>query len=162
MDANLHIAFYLGHGLHAGPVALPTALADVQARVQFIAMIDEPLLLDAEGVAQWNKMGRRLRRMENASRQVMPEVPGSLGRVSIALRLWSGCITAANAIARETLSGPNTPDGREAEFQTIDAFAATDQIFTAGVEAAPAFKTSQGQAYSLEGVPADSSVRRHG
>ena len=43
----------------------------------------------------------------------------------------------------------------------IDALAAADQLFQAGVEAAPAFKTGRDQPYCLDGVPEDSAVRRH-
>lgn len=77
---------------------MPAALA-VQARATFIREIDKPLLVDGEGVAQWEEFGAQLRAIAQASAHVMPELDNELDRVSIALVLWSGCITAAKAIA---------------------------------------------------------------
>jgi hypothetical protein len=91
----------------------------------------------------------------------MPDVPGALDRVNVALRLWSGCLSAAKTIALETRSGPNTPAMRANAFASLDALAHGDPIFAAGMEAAPAFKKLRDQPYSLDGVPKDSPVRRY-
>jgi hypothetical protein len=161
MDPNKGIALSLARGLAQTPLPLPAALTDVQARATFIREIDKPLLVDANGVAQWQELGAQLRAISQASAEVMPELAGELDRVAIALMLWSGCITAAKAIAFETRSGKNTIAGRAQEFAAIDSLAAQDALFCAGVEAAPAFKTQRGQTYSLEGVPQASPVHRY-
>jgi hypothetical protein len=92
----------------------------------------------------------------------IPDVPDTKTRVSISLRLWSGCMSAAKTIAEGTRSGPNTAEGRHRVFaEIIDPIAENDPIYAAGVEAAPAFKTRRNQPYILDGVPEGSSVRRY-
>jgi hypothetical protein len=142
-------------------LTLPAALTDVQARARFIREIDKPLLVDGSGVAQWRQFGGQLRAIAQSSAELMPELVGELDRVAVGLVLWSGCITAAKAIAFETRSGENTAAGRSQQFAAIDELAAQDELFCAGVEAAPAFKTQREQPYSLDGVPQTSPVRRH-
>lgn len=91
----------------------------------------------------------------------MRSIPDEFDRLSVALGLWSGCLSAAKVIALGTRSGPNTPEIRRAAFEGyIDPAAASDNVFRAGVEAAPAFKALRSEAIDLEGVPADFSVRR--
>jgi hypothetical protein len=155
------IAFSLARGLAQLRLALRAPLLDIQARAIFIRQIDKPLLVDADGIAQWEEFGAHLRTIAQASTNVMAEVDNELDRVAIALALWSGCIMAAKAIAFETRSGENTADGRAREFAAIDGLAAQDALFCAGVEAAPAFKTQREQPYNLDGVPHSSPVRRH-
>jgi hypothetical protein len=91
----------------------------------------------------------------------MPDLGDQLDRVATALMLWSGCITAAKAVAFETRSGDNSAAGRAQQFALIDELAAQDALYCAGVEAAPAFETQRSQPYSLDGVPQSSPVRRH-
>lgn len=155
------IALSLARGIGLGPLALPAALADVQTRATFIREIDKPLLVDGNGVAQWEQFGAQLRAIAQASAEVMPELENELDRVAIALALWSGCIIAVKAIAFETRSGENTSAGRAQAFAAIDGVARQDVLFCAGVEAAPAFKTQREQPYSLDGVPQSSPVRRY-
>jgi hypothetical protein len=78
----------------------------------------------------------------------MPTVSDPLDRIAIALRLWAGCLAAAKTIADATRSG-------------IDATAANDGLFRAGVEAARMFKRLRGQPFFLDGVPERSAVRRY-
>ena len=161
MDPNMGIALSLARGLAQRPLTLPGGLTDVQARATFIREIDKPLLVDADGVAQWEEFGAQLRAISQSSAALMPELVGELDRVAVALVLWSGCITAAKAIALDTRSGENTAAGRVQQFVAIDGLAAQDALFCAGVEAAPAFKTQRDQPYSLDGVPQTSPVRRY-
>jgi hypothetical protein len=161
VDPNMAIALSFARGLARTPLTLPGALTDVQARATFIREIDKPLLVDGDGVWQWQGLGVRLRAIAQASAEVMPELAGELDRVAVALLLWSGCISAAKAIAFETRSGENTAAGRAQEFVGIDALAAQNLLYCAGVEVAPAFKTQREQPYSLDGVTQTSPVRRH-
>ena len=161
VDPNMVIALSLARGLAQRPLPLPAALVDVQARATFVLQIDKPLLVDADGIAQWEEFGAHLHAIAQASATVMTEVGSELDRVSIALALWSGCIMAAKAIASETRSGENTAAGRAEQFAAIDGLAAQDSLFRAGVEAAPAFKVRRAQPYSLDGVPSASPVRRY-
>jgi hypothetical protein len=158
----MRIGLYLAHGLapHAPP--LPVALADVERRAEFVKQVNRMLLVDGEGVARWADMGRHLADAATASDKVMPEVTDPLERVSVALRLWAGCLTAAKAIAYDTRSGANAATGRAHAFaEGIDQQAAADPVFRAGVEAAPAFHALHGDPCFLDGVPTDSPVRTY-
>lgn len=72
---------------------------------------------------------------------------------SIALRLWSGCISAAKVIALETRSGPNTPDYRKKASKTLLRTAQIDKIFAAGVVAAVEFKKLRKEPHDYSGIP---------
>lgn len=128
------IALSLARGLAQRPLPLPAALVDVEARATFILQIDKPLLVDVNGIAQWEQFGAQLHTIAGASTDVMAEVDSELDRVSIALVLWSGCIMAAKAIAFETRLGEKTAAGRAEQFGAIDGLAAQDALFCAGVE----------------------------
>jgi hypothetical protein len=84
-------------------------------------------------------------------------------KINIALRLWSGCIKAAKSISSQTLSGPNSSLDSRIAFFWIDLWSKMDPIYCAGVETAPVWKMliNQKDDISLEGIPADSSVRKY-
>jgi len=117
--------------------------------------------VDVNGAAQWEDFGSQLRAIAEASASQMPELFSELDRVAVALTLWSGCIMAAKSIAMETRSGENTSTGRAQQFTLIDNVARQNQLFSAGVEAAPSFKAARGEEISLDGVPYTSPVRRY-
>jgi hypothetical protein len=170
MDPNMRIAYYLGRGLAPKPLHLPPALQPIDPRAEFIVQVNEALPIEGTGgflvgpqpgVAEWERMGIRLRRIADLAAGAMADPPDPFSRVSIALRLWAGCLDGGKTIALETLSGRNTPDrARDCE-QLIHPRAADDPLYRAGVEAAPAFKREYQQPYSLAGVPADSPLRRY-
>jgi hypothetical protein len=91
---------------------------------------------------------------------LMPDVTDDQERLNITLRLWAGCVSAGKTIASATRSGANTAEVRATAFRGIDARAAGDRVFEAGVEAAPAWKALRGDEVSFDGVPADSPVHR--
>lgn len=157
----MRIALELSRGFEREPLELPAPLAKVSRRAQFIDAIDGPLLVDGAGVWQWADMATRLRDIAETSLPVMPDVSDPFDRIAIALRLWAGCLSAAKVIAAETRSGPNTRASRSAAFSDIDGVTAHDDLFRAGMEAAPAFKDGRGQTYCLDGVPHGSPVHRH-
>jgi hypothetical protein len=162
VDPNMYHALWLGQGLADGKVlARPKMLTDVDRRAEFIADIDDLFMPGDTPAAQLIGLGKRLRYLAEASAATMPDVSDPLDRIAIALRLWAGCLGAAKTIADVTMSGPNTPEDRARRFPAIDATAAQDDLFCAGVEAAPAFKSLRGQPYYLDGVPDESPVRRH-
>lgn len=79
-------------------------------------------------------------RLDDLCRNQLGDQISENQRISIALRLWSGCISAAKTIALETLDGKMTPDTRRQFFNNVDNVAMTDSIFCLGVESAPAYK----------------------
>jgi outer membrane murein-binding lipoprotein Lpp len=122
--------------------------------------IDGSLVTGGDLYQVMGQIATQTRRVEEGSRAFMQDVPDTMVRINIGLRLWSGCLSAAKTIAHETRSGPNTPAMRRQQMETIDEIAAADAVYAAGVEAAPAFKRLRNQAYSLDGVPEGSRVRR--
>lgn len=122
-DPNMQIAFSVGAGLAHGPPDLPAPLSDLDRRTEFILRIDRPLLIDADGIAQWVEFGRHLQAVAEIGREVMPSLDDQLDRVSVAFRLWSGCLMAVKTIAHETRAGVNTASSRAEGFEAIDALA---------------------------------------
>lgn len=100
-------------------------------------------------------------RLDDLCRNQLGDQISENQRISIALRLWSGCISAAKTIALETRDGKMTPDIRRQFFNNIDNVAMTDSIFCLGVESAPAYKKIHQQSYSFVGIPGTSHVRKH-
>jgi hypothetical protein len=100
-------------------------------------------------------------RLDDLCRNQLGDQINENQRISIALRLWSGCISAAKTITLETRDGKMTPDTRKQIFRDIDNVAITDSIFCLGVESAPAYKKIHQQCYSFVGVPGTSHVRKH-
>jgi hypothetical protein len=160
VDPNPTVAYGLANGLNPSPLSLPHALSGVDARARFIESIDGLILVDAAGTPDWERMGQHLRMVVSRSEAVLPRT-GALDRIAVALRLWTGCIEAAKTIALGTRSGPNSAEIRAAWFSQIDARAATDAVYRAGVEAAPAFQRERQNEISFDGVPEESAVRRY-
>jgi hypothetical protein len=159
-DPNMATALHWANGL-GPPPPLPLILHEVSQRALLVHYIDGPLvqnrLLD---VLSDKDKARRIDQLAQLCGKFVSDVGDANVRANLALRLWSGCLMAAKSIALETLSGPNTPEMRASNFVTIDALAAGDPIFRAGVEAAPLFKKLREELYSLKGVPQVSAVRR--
>jgi hypothetical protein len=101
------------------------------------------------------------RRLDDLCRNLLDDQTSESQRVSIALRLWSGCLSAAKTIAIETRDGITTPEIRRQIFSDIDSVAMADSIFCLGVESAPAYKKIHQQCYSFVGIPGISHVRKH-
>ncbi len=159
-DPNMELALLLAQSLGPAP-ALPNSLTPVDRRAEFINIIDGSLVIGLDLGAVVARLGSRMREIAELSADYIPEISDSLLRVNIALRLWSGCLFAAKTIALETRSGPNTPEMRAQIMEIVDRIAATDEIYAAGVEAAPTFKRIRDQGFSFDGVPANSRVRRY-
>lgn len=159
-DPNMETALRWANSLSSDSV-LPASLTDRGRRAELVKVIDDPLPRGPLLLHQLpqEEAQRRLQEVALLSKEFVPDVPDDGKRVSIVLRLWSGCLMAAKTIAEETRSGPNTPEIRRTTFeQVIDPQAESDAVFRAGVEAAAAFKRLRKQAYSFEGVPGGSSV----
>lgn len=157
-DLNMEAAWHLANGLGAVR-ELPESLNDSEIRARFVDAIDAPLIQGNSNGEAFKYLGARLVSIARKSSEYIPEISGSLLRVNIALRLWSGCLSAAKTIALETRDGENTPEGRRKLFESaIDPRAASDPIYRAGVEAAPLFKQLRQEEISFEGVPENSPV----
>jgi len=141
---------------------LPISLRDPEVRASLVNEIDSFFVGGATFVAlSESEIRARLDDLAQRSSAFLPDVSSARDRVNLCLRLWSGCIDGAKTIAMETRSGPNAPQDRDNIFREwIHPRAAADPVYALGVEAAPAFKRLRRQAYSLEGLPQESPVRR--
>ncbi|MFQ5872055.1 MAG: hypothetical protein ACE5IB_07850 [Candidatus Geothermarchaeales archaeon] len=159
---DLNMATALGWANQLGaPPQLPPSLEPVDRRAELVDAIDEPLVRDSDlHVLDRAEKESRLDDISRTSRIYVTDVGDDGDRINIALRLWSGCMSAAETIAHEVKSGLNTPEKRSQVFGTIiDPMSELDQIYRAGVEAAPSFKNLRNEPYSFEGVPTSSPVR---
>ena len=158
-DPNMVAARKLAEGLGSPPV-LPSSMQTIESRSQFADAIDGPLVEGGTLEEIMVSIGKRIAEISAIAERHMPDVNDPIARLNIALRLWSGCLSAAKTIALETRSGPNTPESRQGTFANLDIIAQSDPIFNAGMEVAPAFKKHRGEPVSFEGVPASSPVRK--
>jgi hypothetical protein len=158
MDPSMDIAWLFGTHL-CPPQPLPASLRSFQRRAELVHAIDGPFWKDLQLFSLVCVLARRVGEVAELPAPLVPDVPDPLQRLSIALRLWAGCLDAAKTIAPETNSGPNTPEDRARIMPSIDARATEDAVYRAGVEAAPAFKPLRDQPYSMDGVPDGSPVR---
>jgi hypothetical protein len=139
---------------------MPGSLHGFRQRAELVHSIDGPFWQEPlELNTLMSTLGRRIGQIARQTASLMPDVPDPIARLNIALRLWAGCLDTAKTIASQTNRGPNSPQTRAAAMPGIDARAATDAVYQAGVEAAPAFKMLRNEPYSMEGVPAGSAVR---
>lgn len=71
-------------------------------------------------------------------------------RTRIALRLWSGCISAAKSLSLQTKDGPNNERYRRVAFEEIDIKCGRDSVYRRGVEIAPLFKANRKQSEDVD------------
>jgi hypothetical protein len=138
-------------------------MTNVNRRAELVDAVDRPFA--GETFGDLDAINRAIqescRVFVEESRLLMSDVTDDQERLNITLRLWTGCVSAGKTIASATRSGANTAEVRATAFRGIDARAAGDRVFEAGVEAAPAWKALRGDEVSFDGVPADSPVRRY-
>lgn len=145
------------------PPKLPLSLQNVKQRARLVDAIDWPLIQNCLiGMLNKEDKANRLHTVGEISKIYIIDIDDEKIRISLSLRLWSGCISAAKTIALETMRGPNTPYDREIIFsRKIDPITQQDPIYCAGVEAAPAFKKLRKEPYLFDGVPLNSAVRKY-
>jgi hypothetical protein len=158
MDTALAWAEELGP-----PPSLPPSLRDVAERAKLVSAIHE-YVARGSFLHELTPSEKILRQAEIASAvaPLLPDVHAQQVQLNLALRLLSGCISAAKTIAPGTQAGVNTPQLRQHVFgRRIDPRTRLDPVYRAGVEAAPVFLKLRGQDYALHGVPDDSVVRAY-
>ena len=139
------------------PPPLPKSLEDPHVRARLIDKVNwhfqESLLpfLPTEVALD------RARRTAQLAQEFLPDVQDTWIVANIVLRLWSGCIAAANGIAEES----HTPEERSRRFtEVLDPISEDDPIHKAGVETAPLFKSLREETVVFDGVPEKSPVRK--
>ncbi len=99
--------------------------------------------------------------IDHITRRHLPDVPDLNARLSIALRLWAGYMDAAKMIAEGTRYEMNDATTRQRDNPVLEARAAADPVYAAGVEAAPHFKHRVlGEPIFSDGIPAGAVVLR--
>jgi hypothetical protein len=162
-DPNMETALMWAEEI--GPVReLPSSLIDdVTKRAELVNLVDPVLVQNSllPNLTDEEKQ-RRIHEITKIGRSHITEHLEDAEIASILLRLWSGCVMAAKTIAHETRSGPNTPEMRGYIFKNmLDPICLRDPIFSAGIEAAPAFKELRKEPYSFDGIPTNSVVKIH-
>jgi hypothetical protein len=166
MDPTMDIMLAIAYGLVplAIPIQLPASMQDPRACAALVHAIDGPTVLDfASPIALGQTLAARLGEISSGSAALMPDVADDMLRLVIGLRVWTGCMDAAKLL-RDVAAGDleYTPQMRMEGFTArVDPIAAQDAIYRAGVEAAPTFRRNRGQPLFDDGVPAESTVRRH-
>lgn len=161
-DLNMHTAYIWANEWCPTP-PLELAVENVDERAELVDRIGEVLVPDNQQLHKLpqNEKIQRLNAISILMKEKFPNEKIINKRISFALRLWSGCISATKTIALETMDGLNTPEMRRRIFEEIEPIAQRDPIFMAGVEAATAPKRRHNQCYSFLGVPESSCVRRY-
>ena len=161
VDTNMETALQWANELGSSPM-LPVSLENVDLRARLVNAIDTPLVYKEVILERLNPQEKSLR-MNNFAKTAAPymqEIDDASVRLNIVLRLYSGCLSAAKAIALQTNDGPNTPERRAEQAVTVDFIAQSDMIYSAGAEAAPSFKRLRREAFSLDGIPKNSVIRK--
>jgi hypothetical protein len=99
--------------------------------------------------------------LDQLTARVLPDVSDKAERTNIALRLYAGYLDVAKSIDAKTAAGPNSTATRQRDIPIVEAKAANDAIYAAGVEAAPQFKHRElDQDIFRDGIPDGSIVLR--
>ncbi len=142
-DPNMVLAHHFATNLGPAPPLLQP-LQPVERRAELVDRIDAPLVKHVDLLAVVGRIATRVRDVIRVTPEFMPDVEDPIDRLNIALRLWSGCLSAARIIAYGSRSGPNDAALRAQIMPQVDAVAEEDPIYAAGVESAPAFKRRAG------------------
>ena len=169
-DANMITAYFWACGIFQPD--LSSSLTDIDKRTRFVNEVNDILIryitndINSGGYGQFSDFALDIKDnilidIKEKGKSYFSNDENDNIIINTSLRLWSGCMEAAKAIAFETIDGRNTAQSRQTSFFQIDFFSKIDLIYTAGVESAPSFKRLHKQYYSFNGVPPDSAVRRY-
>lgn len=158
-DLNMMLALELADQLApAGTVPpsitsmSPDQRADMILDVVKLAPRDK-LPVNLDDLAPFVQIAKFIGTVGKRSAASIPDAPDGFERVSIMLRMWSGCLMTGKTIADGTRSGPNTKQLREQNARRIDAIATRDAAFEAGMPAAVIITIREGKPYSFDGAP---------
>jgi hypothetical protein len=91
--------------------------------------------------------------------RLLPDMPDTVLRVNVSLRLFAGYLDAAKIIAKEVRDRKNDAKTRQDEMPSCDERAKNDQIYAAGVQVAPFYKRAVlKQEIFKDGIPAGSII----
>lgn len=160
--------------LTSRPQGFPTSIQDVQQRAKLVDDIDKtmskhfssfslsPLYKEQICSLSQSLFDTMMKEVTRIAKEQIIEVDDTNARNGVALSIWSGCMSAAKEIASGTRAGANTPQTREYSFTyIINPLCEIDELYKAGVEAAPIFKRLREDEISFDGVPPESPVRKY-
>jgi hypothetical protein len=145
---------------------LPSSIQDIRTRARLVDGIDKSISkhfgeMQIFALPQ-STFDSMMRDMSTMAEKHIKDVDNTNARNGVASSVWSGCLSAAKEIALGTRNGENTPESRREVFtKLIDPLCKVDELFKAGVEAAPVFKRLRGEEVKFEGVPESSPARMY-
>lgn len=184
LNLNTAIAYELSVPLDTPKIThLPYKILNLSKRAKFIDYIDTTIM---SNVKLWDYCNKPLDLEVFLDRVAKESTINNLlnydpchkftkqNKVSLALRLWCGCIDAAKLIGlTSTLTASNysswkitcertiSAGERRKDSLHIDILSHKDPIYCAGAEASSALKSLRKQYYSFNGVSRKSVVRRY-
>lgn len=152
------------------PKGLPSSIQNIETRARLVDDIDKAMFKHFSSSAyggQINALPQTsfdalVKDMTNVAEKHIVDIDNPNARNGVGLSVWSGCMSAAKTIALETRDGENTPETRSLVFTNIiNPLCEIDELYKAGVEAAPIFKRLREDEISFDGVPPESPVRKY-
>lgn len=164
-DPNINIGIRIGVSMsYPGPDISGLLASDITELARLIKRFNEELDMSHFEVelAKADNKKEFLSRIVEWMKNILPELKLTEEElISLGLRLWIGCISAAKALSDKDMNGPIDAKYRAELFSHIDAYAQEDPVFLAGVETAPKYKNLMDEPIFLEGVPSNSVVRQY-
>jgi hypothetical protein len=165
-DINTVLARQLAEGLVPNP-PLPMSVAGMAPDQKADLILDvikyEPfhhLPTSTQDIDPFTRIARLFGQIASLSETRLTTVTCPLQRINIMLRLWAGCLDTGKTIAEGTRSGPNNAKTRTNNAAVIEAIAAADPVYEAGMEAAVIIKRRRGEKFSFDGVPAGTRLAK--
>ncbi len=178
MDPLMQLLLETANQQFGAPPVLPLSLQGnplreaTKRRADFLKLIDQLITADAREVQkqvpeadytrQCPMFATRLRankELEQRTALFLDDVPDFDTRISISLRLYAGYLDTAKVIAWGVTGRKNTASTRYQEVQIVEARAAADTLYRAGVETAPQYKWRVlAEGIYSEGIPTGSIV----
>jgi hypothetical protein len=132
---------------------------DPEVRAGNVNSVHEYLALIDRHVPELAGRLVRNRLLIETTGRLLHDLSDSAVRVNVSLRIYAGYLGAAKIIAAGVRGRSNNSTTRTAEMPSVDARAGGDQIFAAGVRAAPFYKgTVLKEPIFRDGIPAGSIV----
>ncbi len=147
-------------------VALPDSIARMtpEQRADLVEIVDKGPLgrlpIGSDDFEPFIRIAVLMGRIGSLSAPLIPDVPDSLERINLVLRMWAGCVDAGKAIAEKTRSGPNDAAIRIAAAAHIEATAAADPVYECGLETSIIIKRRRTESFSTDWIADGTKLAR--
>jgi hypothetical protein len=164
-DHNMILALQMASHLVPN-VPLPASIAAMTPDqvADLVEVVDkEPvarLPVSRDDYEPFTRVAVLLGRIGTMSAPLLPDVPDSLQRINLVLRMWSASTITGKTIDEKTKSGPNDIIRRMANAGQIESIAAADQVFEAGIVASLIIKRRRGEKCHTDWIPDGTRLAR--